>query len=126
MDLKTVAATFVIVFLAELGDKTQLSVLLFASKSGTGGFPWGVLLGACLALIATTAIATVLGYAGKSVIPERASTTWPPRDSWRSASGSSRAGRRKGSPPCRTATSARSRWPRKAGNTAWPFRSIGR
>lgn len=72
MDLKTVAATFVIVFLAELGDKTQLSVLLFASKSGTGGFPWGVLLGACLALIATTAIATVLGYAGKSVIPEQA------------------------------------------------------
>jgi putative Ca2+/H+ antiporter (TMEM165/GDT1 family) len=62
MDLKTVAATFAIVFLAELGDKTQLSVLLFASKGGHTAFPWGVLV----------AIATVLGYAGKSVIPERA------------------------------------------------------
>ena len=72
MDLKTVVATFVIVFLAELGDKTQLSVLLFASKGGHTGFPWGVLVGASLALVATTAIATVLGYAGKSVIPERA------------------------------------------------------
>ena len=33
MDLKTLATVFGIVFLAELGDKTQLATLLFASKS---------------------------------------------------------------------------------------------
>jgi putative Ca2+/H+ antiporter (TMEM165/GDT1 family) len=71
MDLKTLLATFAIVFLAELGDKTQLSVLLFASKSKREGFPWDVCVGACLALVSTTIIATVLGFAGKAVIPER-------------------------------------------------------
>ena len=71
MEMKDLVATFAIVFLAELGDKTQLSVLLFASKAGKSGFPWDVLVGACLALICTTAIATVLGYFGKAVIPEK-------------------------------------------------------
>ncbi len=71
MELKTVLATFAIVFLAELGDKTQLSVLLFASKGSKGVFPWDVCLGACLALVTTTVIATVLGYFGKAVVPER-------------------------------------------------------
>ena len=71
MELKTAVATFVIVFLAELGDKTQLSVLLFASKGGKAGFPWDVCLGACAALVVTTIIATVLGYFGKAIIPER-------------------------------------------------------
>ncbi|HUU31676.1 MAG TPA: TMEM165/GDT1 family protein [Phycisphaerae bacterium] len=72
MDLKSALAAFAIVFLAELGDKTQLSVLLFASKSGKSGFPWGVCVGACLALVVTTIIATFLGYFGKTVIPEKA------------------------------------------------------
>jgi len=71
MELKTVLATFAVVFLAELGDKTQLSVLLMASKTSRGVFPWDVCLGACLALVATTVIATALGYAGKAVVPER-------------------------------------------------------
>jgi len=71
MELKMVLATFGIVFLAELGDKTQLAVLLFASKGSKGVFPWDVCLGACLALVVTTVIATVLGYFGKAVIPEK-------------------------------------------------------
>ena len=68
MDLKTLLATFGIVFLAELGDKTQLSILLFSAKSQR---PWSVCLGACLALVVTTVIATVLGYVGKEVVPAR-------------------------------------------------------
>jgi len=72
MSLKTILATFAIVFLAELGDKTQLSVLLFATKRGASGFPWDVCLGACLALVTTTVIATALGYFGKAVIPAKA------------------------------------------------------
>jgi len=72
MELKAFLATFAIVFLAELGDKTQLSVLLFASKSGKPGFPWDVCLGACLALVTATLIATLLGWAGKAIIPEKA------------------------------------------------------
>lgn len=71
MEMKALLSTFAIVFLAELGDKTQLSVLLFAAKSGKSGFPWDVCLGACLALIVTTVIATVLGYFGKAVIPAK-------------------------------------------------------
>jgi putative Ca2+/H+ antiporter (TMEM165/GDT1 family) len=71
MELKAFLATFALVFLAELGDKTQLSVLLFAAKSGKTTFPWDVCLGACLALITTTIIATVLGYFGKMVVPEK-------------------------------------------------------
>ncbi|HUW99611.1 MAG: TMEM165/GDT1 family protein [Phycisphaerae bacterium] len=68
MDLKTILATFGIVFLAELGDKTQLSVLLFSAKSR---HPWAVGLGACLALVTATVIATVLGYVGKGLIQPR-------------------------------------------------------
>jgi len=68
MDLKILLSTFGIVFLAELGDKTQLSVLLFSAKSQR---PWSVCLGACLALVVTTVIATVLGYVGKEVVPAR-------------------------------------------------------
>ncbi|HUX15774.1 MAG TPA: TMEM165/GDT1 family protein [Phycisphaerae bacterium] len=42
MDLKTMLSTFGIIFLAELGDKTQLSILLFGAKSQR---PWSVCLG---------------------------------------------------------------------------------
>ena len=68
MEMKALLSTFAIVFLAELGDKTQLSILLFGAKSQR---PWSVCLGACLALVVTTVIATVLGYVGKEVLPAR-------------------------------------------------------
>ena len=50
---------FFAVFLAELGDKTQLATLLFASDRQAS--PWIVFLAAAGALIATTAIAVVAG-----------------------------------------------------------------
>ncbi len=50
---------FVTVFLAELGDKTQLATLLFAADNKTS--PWLVFLAAAAALVASTAVAVVLG-----------------------------------------------------------------
>jgi putative Ca2+/H+ antiporter (TMEM165/GDT1 family) len=52
-------AIFVTVFLAELGDKTQLATLLFASDKQAS--PWMVFACAAGALVASTAIAVLLG-----------------------------------------------------------------
>jgi putative Ca2+/H+ antiporter (TMEM165/GDT1 family) len=60
MDWRLVATTFAAVFIAELGDKTQLATLSFATA---GTSRWSVFIGAALALISTTAIAVVAGEA---------------------------------------------------------------
>lgn len=54
---------FFAVFLAELGDKTQLATLLFASDKDHS--PWLVFLAASFALIASTGIAVLLGQAAE-------------------------------------------------------------
>lgn len=59
MDIKIFATIFGTIFLAELGDKTQLATFLFASKSPGGLLT--VFLGASLALMAATAIAVAAG-----------------------------------------------------------------
>ncbi len=66
MDLKTVGTVFVALFLAELGDKTQLAVLSFTA-GGRG--VWSVFLGASLALVASTAFAIVVGRGLLEIIP---------------------------------------------------------
>ena len=66
MDLKLVATVFLTVFLAELGDKTQLATLLFAADKDVS--KWMVFLGASLALVATSAIGVVAGSAISAVI----------------------------------------------------------
>jgi putative Ca2+/H+ antiporter (TMEM165/GDT1 family) len=53
---------FITVFLAELGDKTQLATILFSSNKDTNSFM--VFLVASLALVASTAIAVLLGSYG--------------------------------------------------------------
>lgn len=58
MDWKTFASTLLAVFLAELGDKTQLATLTLAAGSRA---PWAVFLGAALALVAASAIAVAAG-----------------------------------------------------------------
>lgn len=59
MDFKTFFIVFGTVFLAELGDKTQLATLLFASKQpGSLGV---VFAGASLALIVASAVAVAGG-----------------------------------------------------------------
>lgn len=66
MDWKLVAATFGSVFLAELGDKTQLATLTFASEAKS---KLSVFVGSAGALIATSAIAVLAGAAVAQVIP---------------------------------------------------------
>jgi len=61
--------TFLMIFLAELGDKTQLVVLALATRSTS---PWGVLIGASGALILSSIIAVALGYTMARFIPESA------------------------------------------------------
>ena len=56
-------AVFAVIFLAELGDKTQIAALLFAADSER--HPLVVFLAASLALIASTAIAVSLGAAAE-------------------------------------------------------------
>ena len=61
MDLKILSTVFTTVFIAELGDKTQLATMLFASDKDTSKLT--VFIGASLALIATSAIGVVAGTA---------------------------------------------------------------
>jgi len=57
-DWRAFGATFSLLFLAELGDKTQLAVLGLASKRPS---PWSVFVGGSLALTAVTALGVVGG-----------------------------------------------------------------
>jgi putative Ca2+/H+ antiporter (TMEM165/GDT1 family) len=67
MDLKILATTFVAVFIAELGDKTQLATMALA---GSEQSKWSVFLGAALALVATSAVGVLVGSALSRVVPE--------------------------------------------------------
>jgi Ca2+/H+ antiporter, TMEM165/GDT1 family len=66
MDWKLFASTFGAVFLAELGDKTQLATLSLAAG---GRSRWAVFAGSALALIATSAIAVLAGEALARAVP---------------------------------------------------------
>jgi putative Ca2+/H+ antiporter (TMEM165/GDT1 family) len=52
-------AVFFSVFVAELGDKTQLATLLFAANPATSKL--GVFVAAATALVASSALAVVVG-----------------------------------------------------------------
>lgn len=69
MDLKTYAVVFGTVFLAELGDKTQLATVLFASREALSLL--GVFIAASLALILSSAIAVGAGALVANVISPR-------------------------------------------------------
>ena len=68
MDWKLLVTTFGIVFLAELGDKTQLAALALTGKTGR---PLPVFLGASIALVVVTLIGVAAGASLKRWIPER-------------------------------------------------------
>ena len=59
MDIKILLTVFVTVFIAELGDKTQLATMLFASDKAVN--KWVVFAGASLALVATSALGVLAG-----------------------------------------------------------------
>ncbi|MDD4857102.1 MAG: TMEM165/GDT1 family protein [Candidatus Krumholzibacteria bacterium] len=61
--------TFGIMFLAEIGDKTQLAVISCASRFRS---PWVVFAGASLALVLATAVGTLVGGTLNSLIGEKA------------------------------------------------------
>ncbi len=59
VDWKILLTVFATVFVAELGDKTQLATLLFAADKEVS--KWLVFIGASLALIATSAVGALAG-----------------------------------------------------------------
>jgi putative Ca2+/H+ antiporter (TMEM165/GDT1 family) len=66
MELKLLLTVFATVFVAELGDKTQLATLLFAADREVS--KWTVFAGAALALVATSALGVLAGAAISTVI----------------------------------------------------------
>lgn len=60
--------TFGVMFLAEIGDKTQLAVISCVSRYRS---PWTVFLAASLAMVLATAIGAALGNVIATVVGER-------------------------------------------------------
>jgi len=69
MDWKVLGLVFGTVFIAELGDKTQLATLLFAADKDVS--KWLVFIGASLALIATSALGVLGGAVISQYVSER-------------------------------------------------------
>ena len=69
MDWKILSTVFTSVFIAELGDKTQLATMLFASDKDTNKLT--VFLGASLALVVTSALGVVAGSFISEYVSER-------------------------------------------------------
>ena len=72
MDLRVLLTTFGVIFLAEMGDKTQLAAMTLSAQTKR---PWAVFLGSSLALAAVSALGVVLG----SVIGEYVPLEWGKR-----------------------------------------------
>jgi putative Ca2+/H+ antiporter (TMEM165/GDT1 family) len=59
MDIKVFLTVFAAVFIAELGDKTQLATMLFAADKEVS--KWTVFWGASAALVVASALGVVVG-----------------------------------------------------------------
>jgi putative Ca2+/H+ antiporter (TMEM165/GDT1 family) len=69
VDLKILTTVFTSVFIAELGDKTQLATMLFAADKDTS--KWTVFFGAALALVLTSAIGVAAGSIVSQYVSEK-------------------------------------------------------
>lgn len=58
MDLRVLLTTFGVIFLAEMGDKTQLAAMTMAADTKR---PWAVFLGSALALAAVSGLGVLVG-----------------------------------------------------------------
>ena len=68
MNWEVLGSAFLMIFLAELGDKTQISTFAFASESKS---PLSVCLGAALALVCSSFIGVVVGGVVGRFVPGR-------------------------------------------------------
>jgi Ca2+/H+ antiporter, TMEM165/GDT1 family len=66
MDLRVLFTTFGIIFLAEMGDKTQLAAMTMAAQTKK---PWAVFIGASVALAAVSALGVIVGSVIGDYIP---------------------------------------------------------
>ena len=69
MELKVFLTVFTAVFIAELGDKTQLATMLFAADREVS--KWTVFWGAAAALVVATVIGVIAGAVLSEFINER-------------------------------------------------------
>jgi putative Ca2+/H+ antiporter (TMEM165/GDT1 family) len=72
MDFRVLLTTFGVIFLAEMGDKTQLAAMTMAAQTKK---PWAVFIGAALALAAVSALGVIVG----SVIGDYVPLQWVKR-----------------------------------------------
>ena len=68
MDWKVCLATFGTIFLAELGDKTQLAAITLTCKTAR---PLSVFVGAVAALASVTLLGVVFGEGLMRIVPEQ-------------------------------------------------------
>ena len=66
MDFRVLLTTLGVIFLAEMGDKTQLAAMTMAAQTKK---PWAVFIGASAALITVSAIGVVVGATLGNYIP---------------------------------------------------------
>jgi putative Ca2+/H+ antiporter (TMEM165/GDT1 family) len=67
MNWTALTTAFGLIFVAEMGDKTQLAVITLAARTSA---PVSVFVGASLALVAVTLLGAVSGAALTRVVPE--------------------------------------------------------
>jgi putative Ca2+/H+ antiporter (TMEM165/GDT1 family) len=66
MDWRLMLTTFGVIFLAEMGDKTQIAAMTLAAQKKR---PWEVFIAASLALAAVSAIGVIVGSLLSQYLP---------------------------------------------------------